>query len=1426
MKLHLKKVLILLLAIQSSVAFSTNTFLYKIDRVSTEHGLPHTDVTGIAEDDNGFMWFTTLSGLCKYDGYHINSFTFENAKDIKQNRNNSILLDEIGDFLLGTDAGILKFDPHLEKYFRLKHSFTEHEKAFNSEIILYHRDSKNWIWATIQSKLYALKISNDSIVDIIDVFSPYKTDKHINIFKITEDKNNNIWVATGTGLFQISQPSENNRIYKIQQPIQNLFSETFITGVAVNNSADLVVSGFNGFYIFQLDFSESISKITNRTFTSINDYPLKKTLNYNRASNIGSLKTIIQDNHNNYWFSTESGLLMLNCENKKNREFILYESSMTNPFSLSANSINTLYITKNGSLFAGTFGGGVNIIDINQKKINWLRKSDQQEESSLSSNFIRAIVEDQHGNIYIGSHNHGLSYYDIKNSKNIPINLHTSQEAASTLKIRSLKLEKNRYLWIGTQNMILCYDVKNKILLPLPADFKNATRINLGYYSDINIDHFGNLWLTTWNNGVFHCIRSKTNPTHFTSINHYNNELGNPISLHTNRFNKILIATNKKLIYITSVNGIEQFLLNKEGEVEAVNHFVSSYTENEPKSNLIWDIIENDDGSFWIGTIGDGINKVKLKNNPDHNKTGLIEVIPITIPENIDLSQIKFLIKDHNNNLWIGAKTLYFFDCKKNQLQLYDFEESVFNNDFKVGSSTIGQSGRIYLGGTKGINFFNPDKIFADTLIPNIQFSDFLIHNKPVKVGETYENRIILKNAIGYTPKITLTYLQNNFTILFSAAQYKNPKKTIFKYKLSEFDPDWVYTNGENPRLTYANLDYKTYKLQVYASNADGIWSTTPKEITIEILPPWWKSIYAKIGYAIIILLLIWGAYFNLSNYYKIKHDLELAKIEEENQEKLHQTKLQFFTNISHEFRTPLSLILSPLEDLMNSKTTTINRTKLYKVIQRNAQKLLSLVNELIEFRSLENKAIKLETTKQEINELIQDIAEPFSKVAEKKEILYQINGLSKRKEGWFDTSVLDKIITNLLSNAFKYTESGGLISIDILDESPEKYLHKDWPKYTIDADEKHESYISFLIRDSGAGISEQSLPKIFDRFFQIDKDPSAHLGSGIGLAIVKNYVQLHKGILTVESKRDEGTAFLIKLPLTNKYKAKDKKDAGTIQNNSKSQIIETFYLDNQEYDNYAIEEFRTKKIAIVEDDKDIRDYIASKLSENYLVTAYENANNYFEKQTHESPDLIISDVMMPGINGFDFCSKIKNDRNTCHIPVILLTAKTKLEDMINGAECGADQFITKPFSMSYIFASIKNLLQSRRNLVDKYKNDSLFDYGTTSKNDNQKQMMDTILNLVKDNLENPEFSVDFVARSLGMGRTKLYQVTKDITGMTIGELIRDVKMKIAAQLLLSSDKTISDIAGKIGVSPNFFYPMFKDYYGKSPAEFQKENLN
>lgn len=1417
-------VLIIILNIVNCIA-AENDFIYKIDRLSVSDGLPHVDVLGVIEDEKGFMWFATLSGICRYDGFNIVTINADNKYNINKNRCWTIHSNKEGDFWLGTQGGIMLFSPKTETYIEIKHPFTKFDTRLNSDTRINCIDNNNNLWATINGVLYVLATNNDSITSITNILDQLKLTSEMYTTEVIEDKNNNIWVGTNKGLLQLQKTKQNAAEFKI---LKTHSTNTHISSLTINSKGNIVAGSYRGFIELELIYGDEKTIVKNIKTETISYEQINQTSNKNDKISISLVTSIVEDANGNYWIGTDGGLIMFQKKlNNSNKRFTIYNSSLNDPFSLSSDLTNDLYINKNQCLFAGTFAGGVNIIDLKQKQINWIYKNNEDKKSSLEDNFIRAIEEDENGNIWIGTQNHGISYYDIKNKINYPINIDNKGLGYDRNKVRTIKLEKNKLLWIGTQNEIYCLDINTRQLINLPEEFNDKIKIEKGFFTDIKIDKFNNIWFSTWENGVFQCIREENNSISFKAINHFHTHRLDENKLINNTANTITISENKNQIFITTANGIEKLILDNHGEVKIIHHHISSLKEGEPSSNFVWDLIEIEPNTFWMGTIGGGVYKVFISDSIDQQGFGNIKSLPINIPNNIELKDIECIVTDKNKNLWIGSKTLHFYDTKKDILQPYDFEESVFQNNFKVGAAHAGKSGLIYLGGIKGINYFDPTNIKPDNSIPFTQIAEIWVHNKPLVVGEKYNGKVLLKKSTSYTNAIKLNYLQNNFTIVFTANLFENPQKVTYKYMLDGIDENWNYTTGSNPKVTYANLPYKTYTFKVLAANNDGFWSESPRELQIRIMPPWWKSNIANLIYGLFIIWLLVGGYLYLKNYYKFKHDLEIAKVEETKKEEVHQMKLQFFTNISHEFRTPLSLIIAPLEELMSADQSFSNRKKLYSVIENNAKKLLGLVNELIEFRRLENKILKLKTVKQDINIIVKEAAEPFRRVAESKNINFQINAATKALNGWFDKSILDRIITNLLSNAFKHTKEKGSITIEIIEKFPESILTKKTPRYSLLSEKKADKYIGILIKDNGDGISEKSLPLIFDRYFQVEKDPTRHLGSGIGLAIVKNLILLHYGEIIVESKREEGTSFLIKLPMSDEIYDKTEKTTNlteAIRSNSES-ISELLLNDSNATYNYSSDEFKTKTVFIIEDEEGIREFLATKLSEKYIIYNYENANLALNEIDLKNPDIIISDIMMPGMDGFEFCKLIKENMSTCHIPVILLTAKSDLVDLINGAECGADQFITKPFSMKHLHASINNLLHNRRILIEKYKNDNLFELGTICKSESDKKIIDQILRLIKENLDDPMFSVEFLSKELGIGRTKLYKTIKTITGLTLGEVIRDVKMKVAAQLLISSDVTISEVAEQVGVSPNFFYVMFKEYYGMTPSEFQKNNM-
>ena len=715
----------------------------------------------------------------------------------------------------------------------------------------------------------------------------------------------------------------------------------------------------------------------------------------------------------------------------------------------------------------------------------------------------------------------------------------------------------------------------------------------------------------------------------------------------------------------------------------------------------------------------------------------------------------------------------------------------------------------MFFGGTSGVDHFCEKNIIQSDYVPPIVFTDFLIFNQKVNIGADSP----LPVNISAAKKIILPYSQNVFSFQFAALDYNAPNSIQYAYKMDGFDNDWI--NVKNSRsATYTNLNPGNYAFLVKATNSDGFWIEVPASISVTIESPWWRTYWAYAAYALIIIAGLYLIRKTEMNRSRLRNELKLRELEAIKLKEIEKIKSRFFANLSHEFRTPLMLIKGPAEQLASSRGS--NGEEQVKLIQRNAEKLQNLIDQLLELTQLEAGSLMLKAQKNNIVVFTKGIFYSFESMAKQKNILLEFNAKPEKIYTWFDGDKFEKILNNILSNAFKFTPDGGKISLNINEHNSES-----------------GDYVLLTVSDTGIGIPEDKLHRVFDRFYQVDDSSRrAYGGSGIGLALVKELIDLHKWDITVESEQGTGTQFSIKIPSGDSHLNENQKvivDSELLKafdGRSSAEILQAVEIKGTEKINVNTDQFQREQssrstILIVEDSEDVRIYLTDLLKADYNILLAENGEKGLSAALEKLPDLIISDVMMPEMDGMEFCKRIKSDWQTSHIPIILLTAKASFESKIEGLETGADDYLTKPFSFRELSVRIKNLLEQRVKLQQKFGKDSRLKIENITPNKADQEFLQKAIAVVENNLSNTDFDSDKFAQDIFLSRSQLHRRLHSITGQSTGEFIRTIKLKKAAGLILEKQLSVTQIAFEVGFnSPSHFTKAFKQMFDCLPSEF------
>lgn len=1355
----------------------------KFSYLTVDDGLSHTDVKDVRQDKLGFIWIATLYGLDRFDGHEIKRFynTTIPKNYAFKNRIRSMCLDENDRIWLGSEDGIQYFDPRTERYVNMEN--TPHRIGKKNYVRLICL--KGGYLATLGEGRFRLyKIKDRQLTDVALKYPP-----GVNFFDMALGKDGTIWLAGSDGVWVLNKSFQLSRY---RNPDNNRVILSDLLKISINrNNQVLIVKG------------------TNIQLTSITtgNYPGKHfTLPYDKPTQVAIpgcsiINDIIQDKNLNYWVSTDAGLVLL--DRALTIRQIITNKSFIN--SINTNFLNNLFIDRSECLWVCTFGGGIDYCDLNEKHF-YTFQHNPENLNTLSGNHTRSILEESGKTLWIGTNSNGLNRYDFRTKKFTQFNNRDTKPKLKSNEIDALEMDDDHNLWISSDKGIEILNQQRTAILH-PGGSEKFPKHSV---SSIVKDCYGNIWFGSYYDGFGIITRDKEKQYKVsykgTGSGYY-----------------VYADKSKPEILVSSINGLLRLEIDSIGNILQRFHYGVNNGPNSLSSDYIFPIRRNQANSYWVGTIGGGLNFLKL----DHDNNFNVKIFDHAFGVFNDVEAIEL---DDHGNVWMGGNGLERFDPLTKKLTRYDKNDGLQGNSFKVGASFRGANGRLYFGGINGVNYFYPDSIKNNNIHAHPTFTDLMINNNRVHVGDSAKDSQVMSTALPYTSTLVLNYNQNNFVISFSAMHYANSAKCRYRYKLVGFDKDWNYTSGNKPSASYTNLDYNDYQLILEATNNDGIWSKERAEMTIVVRAPWWKSDLAKSTYLVLIIGGLVGVYFYQARWYRLKNELAVRDIEEKKREEMHtqreelyRQQLQFFANISHEFRTPLTLILGPLESLIAELKDNAFLHR-FQIMHRNAKRLINLINELINFRKVADDAVKLGVSEIVVNEFVQALHDEFQELADHNQIEFLLRSPAGEIVAFLDERVVEKIMFNLLNNAFKYTPPGGKIILEVFTD-PVLIKPAFTPEYKYSFQKRAEHYIYFRVSDTGVGISNESIGHVFDRYYRVN---NSHIGSGIGLALVKSLIELHHGDIWVYSERNIGTEIFVALPKDlNDYNDTEidfeqKKGAGVQLEALDNSVESTVSFPLTEPANTPVADtVNNEHVLIVEDNDELRAFLKEVLEKKYTVYEAINGKEGFDLAVRNNPDLIISDVMMPVMNGVEFCRKIRQTFETSHIPFLFLSAKDALEAQLEGMESGADFYISKPVSIDLLTLTIANLFEQNRKLKLKYTEDYYAEASELVHSEQDKEFIGKLIKLIEDHIANPDLDVDFICSNMYTSRSSLYKKIKAISGQSINEFIRTVRLKKAAYILTHEDITQNELVDRIGIlSVSYFQKAFKKEFGKTPTQF------
>ncbi len=1331
--------------------------------ISTEQGLSQRSVVSIVQDNQGFLWFGTRYGLNKYNGteFQVYNYNSNDTKSLSNNRITKLFIDKLGRLWVGTERGLNLYDQNEDSFVRIKKS-DEGNEYYTSNVRGIISIDSTFLWIATRTGLNKLNTATNKITSINQGISSN------DVTSITEGKSGHLWLCNADKIQLFNTLKNSFKTYNYPENNSPNLTKNFTTDLFKDNENNIWL-GYNGGLAF-------FNKVT-KTFQ---DY----YLNGKKAIDT-PVRNIYQDKDGFLWVGSYGGLYKLNIDDKS---ILKYEHAVNNPKSLSQNSVYSVIEDQRGDLWVGTWAGGINYIDRNSN--NFRTYTAGSSNQHLNYKIVSSIVQDSNQNLWIGTEGGGINFYDTQKQQ-FKFYTHSSEnlKKLTANNIKAIIQAHDGNLWIGTHGEGLSFLNQKTNRFTHFKNFKeNSNTIEDNKITCLIEDENHNIWIGT-NKGGLNVFNSKTRK--FSRIKDPNLIVGYSIY-------SIQKSIDKKYLYIGSINGLSKVDINTKA-LQKINY--KSETKKTPFSvNQVISILEISSGDLWIGTEGDGLYNYNV-NSKKSISYGINEGLPNEV--------IYGILSDSKNNIWVSTnKGISRISQSTKKIKNFDETDGLQGNEFNYGACLKTKSGQLIFGGTSGFTIINPDNIIEkDSYIPPIQITGFNVRNKP------YLKKVDSSN------EIQLAHNQNDFSFSFVALGYSHPKKHKYAYKLEGFDTDWNFI-GNQKTATYTNLNPGEYQFHVKASNGYGDWSELPKKVTINIKTPYWKTWWAYLGYFLVIAAIT----LTIRKYYllriKDKRQLELEREDREKVEEVNRLKLQLFTNISHDFRTPLTLIIGPLKRIIDKNEGNGHLQKQLSSMYRNANILLQLINQLLDFRKSEAGKLKLSVGKRNVITFLENIKLSFDELANERNIDYQFISDKTYFEAWFDEIEMKKVILNILSNAFKFTPSGGKVQL-IVSVKPSKN------------DVSAPDELEIVIEDSGKGIREEDLPHVFDRYFQLGQHHELRSGTGVGLALAKDIVLLHKGEVMAESEMGKGTRFTITLPTGNHHFTKKQlitsqdnliEDTG-ISTQYNPSIINIGWVNEKDEIQEVIIDNALPSILLVEDNNEVRQFVKEIFKDKYNVLEAENGESGITVAQTKPVDLIISDVMMPKMDGLEFCNIIKSDLSTSHIPVILLTARSSTKAQRNGFDRGADVYITKPFDADLLKIQVQNLLNSRQLLINKFRKNILLEPKELELESPDEIFLKKVMSIVEENLSESSFMTSTLIEKVHMSQSVLYRKLKVLTGQSISEFIRTIRLKRASQLLLKTDMGIAEIAYEVGFNDlKYFRRCFKKVFEVSPSQFRKSH--
>lgn len=1439
---------------------------------TSENGLSQKTVQSIIQDHKGLMWFATWDGLYKFDGY-----TFKNYKahpgdhiGLRNNRMDNIKEDPYGYIWLQSyDHRIFRFDPRTEKFQAIPYD------NYLSQDLYVLPTGDVWI-TTPQNELIHITTHPDTHEMVADnFFKVHQIPYQERVNRIFLDRQQNQWILTENGMYKLSRNEKGEQLFSFFVAPPKSEKQPFYEALEIGQT------------IYFTSSKGCIWKLTNEQFT-LKDFPThssvkfirslkggklfigtasdgffvysseeNKSIHYNtavcRSLKDNHIREVYIDSHYEAWLRHNiTGVTHFNPETEQIDHFILQDKYGKDI----VDSRPEMYIYEdiNGSLWLHPSGGGLAWYDRENNRIRSFYNPALQSGWS-SDNKVTGLFTDRQGNLWLCSYANGLEKVTFNTSHFHLLTAHPDDSEFPGNNTRAIYQDKNGNIWAGNKDKIVrVYDKNLKYIgnLTLQGKISPHSTDELGIAYAFTQDHTGTIWIGTKGNGLIAAIPD--GQSNSFRLQQYTIETDNIYSISGNNIYSLYEDAQQRLWIATFEGGVNFLNLNTDSQSpQFINYrnrlknfpisqcYRTRFVTGDPKGNIwigsttgllmcggdfsepekisfrqfsripsdmsslsnndVHNIFFTGNNEMYISTFGGGFNKlISLDDNQAKFQS-------YTMKDGLSSDIILSIEEDRKGNLWFATEEeLCKFTPSTGRIENYPSKVFPRRINFNEGAALKTHDGQLMFNTVKGILYFSPDSINTNRYAPPIIFTNFRQAEQTV----TPQTGGILTTNIDDTQLIRLPHNRNSFSIQFAALDMRYPNSISYAYQLEGFEKNWNYI-GNQRTATYTNLPKGTYTLKVKSTNSDGVWVENTRTMKFIILPSFWETPWAYLLYISFIALIIFTASYILFTIFRLKHKVTV-------EQQISDIKLRFFTNISHELRTPLTLIAGPIEHILQNGHLNHEEKEQLTLVERNTNRMLRLVNQILDFRKIQNNKMKMRIQQIDLIPFTKHIMESFDNLADEHQIDFRLETQSTVLTVWADADKLEKILFNLLSNAFKYTPQGKEIKVIITDTEKE---------------------VAIAIEDQGIGISENKQKSIFTRFENlVDKNLFNQSSTGIGLSLVKELVEMHHGTISLQSKSGEGSRFTIQL-----QKGKEHFDESTEFILSDpivtdiSQVFQTSQLAALAESGQEAVDKEKETILIVEDNRELRFFLRTIFAQYFNVIEAENGRIGLEKSKTYQPDILVSDVMMPEMDGIEMVRALREEMTTSHIPIVLLTAKSTVESKIEGMKLGADDYITKPFSAAYLKARIFNLLEQRKKLQALYcaslmqtsserqTTEQPKQISAPALSPNDQKFMDKVLETIDRNLDNGDLMVEDIASEVNMSRSVFFKKLKTLTGLSPIEFLKEIRMKRAAQLIETEEYNMAQIAYMVGFNDShYFSKCFKQQYGITPTEYKEKS--